>query len=115
MKYMIHYTTRQNGLNFEDNLESSTALTAVFSQWTPEEGMNILAFVHALAGNSGFALCETDDAKSIAHFVAKFSAWNDVVVTPVLDVQESVAIIAEANGWTESALQSAFPMEVSED
>jgi hypothetical protein len=47
--------------------------------------------------------------------VAKFSAWNDVVVTPVLDVQESVAVIAEANEWTESALQSAFPMEVSED
>jgi hypothetical protein len=114
MKYMIQYTTRQKGLNFEDNLESSTALTAVFSQWAPEEGMNILAFVHALAGNSGFALCQTDDAKTIGSFVAKFSAWNDVVVTPVLDVQESIAIIADANEWTESALQSAFLIETGE-
>ncbi len=114
MKYMIHYSTRQIGMNFEENLESSNALTAVFAQWQPEEGMNVLAFVHALDGNKGYMLCETDDAKLVTAFVTKFSAWNDVSVVPVLDIQESVSIILESNEWTESALMAAFPSEAEE-
>ena len=42
-------------------------------------------------------LCETDDAKLVTAFVTKFSAWKDVSVVPVLDIQESVGIILESN------------------
>ncbi len=59
-------------------------------------------------------LCETDDAKLVTAFVTKFSAWNDVSVVPVLDIQESVGIILESNEWTESALMAAFPSEAEE-
>ena len=76
--------------------------------------MNVLAFVHALDGNKGYVLCETDDAKLVTAFVTKFSAWNDVSVVPVLDIQESIGIILESNEWTESALMSAFPAEDDE-
>jgi len=58
--------------------------------------------------------CETDDAKLVTAFVTKFSAWNDVSVVPVLDIQESIGIILESNQTTESALAAAFPSEAQE-
>lgn len=59
-------------------------------------------------------LRETDDGKLMTAFVTKFSAWNDVSVVPVLDIQESVGLILESNQSTESALAAAFPSEAQE-
>ncbi len=58
--------------------------------------------------------CETDDAKLVTAFVTKFSAWKDVSVVPVLDIQESVGIILASSKSTESALTAAFPSEAQE-
>jgi hypothetical protein len=67
-----------------------------------------------LDGNKGYVLRETDDAKLVTAFVTKFSAWNDVSVVPVLDIQQSVRIILESNQSRESALAAAFTSEAQE-
>ena len=111
MKYMIEYKIRLEGLNFEDYLESDTALIAVFNQWKPEEGFHILAFVHTLENESGYLHCETSDPRTVASFVTKFAPWLTCKVVPVLDVEELTQISTQSNQWIEEALENAFPSE----
>ena len=111
MKYMIEYKFRLEGLSFENYLKSDAALLAVFNQWAPEEGFNILAFVHTLENDGGYLHCEVKDPKTVASFVSKFIPWMTCKVVPVLDVEEVVAISAQSNEWIEKALGKAFPTE----
>ncbi|MFL6816441.1 MAG: DUF3303 domain-containing protein [Bradyrhizobium sp.] len=50
----------------------------------------------APTGRGGFILVETNDPKAITAFAAKHNYWNDVKITPVLDVGEVVPISASA-------------------
>ena len=75
------------------------------SKWKPEEekGLTIHAFVSDLAGRGGFILVETNDPKAITAFAAKYNYWNDVKITPVLDVGEVVPTSASALDWARKA------------
>jgi hypothetical protein len=105
MKFMLEYTVRTAGLSFDQNFAGSEALLTAFSRWKPEDekGLTILAFVADLAGRSGFVLVETSDPKAITTFAAKYNFWNDVKVTPVVDIAESVPINASALEWAKRA------------
>jgi hypothetical protein len=105
MKYMCEYTIRTAGLSFDQNIAGGAALLTAFSKWKPEEekGLTIQAFVSDLAGRSGFILVETDDPKAIATFATKYNYWNDVKITPVIDVSEVVPISASALDWARKA------------
>jgi hypothetical protein len=105
MKYMCEYTIRTAGLSFDQNIAGGEALLTAFSKWRPEEekGLTIHAFVSDLAGRSGFILAETNDPKAITAFAAKYNYWNDVKITPVLDVGEVVPISAGALDWARKA------------
>ena len=48
-------------------------------------------------------MVETDDPKAITAFAAKYNYWNDVKITPVLDVGEVVPISASALDWARKA------------
>ena len=101
MKYMIEYTVRTAGLSFDQNFAGSGALLTAFSKWKPddEKGLTIHAFVANLAGRGGYILVETADPKAITAFAAKYNFWNDVTITPVLDIGESVPISASSLDW----------------
>ena len=105
MKYMCEYTIRTAGLSFEQNIAGGEALLTAFSKWKPEEekGLTIHAFVSDLAGRGGFILVETNDPKAITAFSAKYNYWNDVKITPVIDVAEVVPISASALDWARKA------------
>jgi hypothetical protein len=105
MKYMCEYTIRTAGLSFDQNIAGGEALLTAFGKWKPEEekGLTIHAFVSDLAGRGGFILVETDDPKAITAFSAKYNYWNDVKITPVLDVGEVVPISASALDWARKA------------
>jgi uncharacterized protein DUF3303 len=108
MKYMCEYTIRSAGLSFDQNITGGEALLTAFSKWKPEEekGLTIHAFVSDLAGTGGFILVETNDPKAITAFAAKYNYWNDVKITPVLDVGEVVPIAAGALDWARKASKS---------
>jgi hypothetical protein len=105
MKYMVEYTIRNAGLSFEQNIAGGEALLTVFSKWNPaeEKGLTIHAFVSDLAGRGGYILIETDDPKAVTTFAAKYNFWNDVKITPVLDVGELVPITAGMLDWAKKA------------
>jgi hypothetical protein len=105
MKYMIEYTVRTTGLSFDQNFAGSEALLTAFSKWKPEDekGLTIHAFVANLAGRGGYILVETNDPKAITTFAAKYNFWNDVNITPVLDIGESVPINAGSLAWAKQA------------
>ena len=64
----------------------------VFSKWSPNEGTTFLQFVARIDGAGGFAVVETDDPALIARDTAIFSAFFDMSVYPVLDIEEAARI-----------------------
>ena len=106
MKYMIEYKIRTGGLTHDQSFGSSEALITAFSKWKPEDGLTVHAFVSNLAGNGGYVLVEASDPKVIVTFVSKYNFWNDVNVVPVVDVGESVPIVAASLAWARSTSKS---------
>ena len=91
MKYVVAWETRA------DVSEDAQARTLhVFSKWAPAEGTTFLQFVGRVDGRGGFAVVETDDVALVARDTAIFSAFFDMSVYPVLDIQDSVRIGGEA-------------------
>ncbi len=103
MKYMIEYTIRHAGLSHDQNLANQEALLKAFGKWTPEEGLTIHAFVGNLH-DGGYVLVEAADPGVVGSFVAKFTAWNDVEVVPVIDIAEVVGYVTESLAWDRAAL-----------
>jgi len=68
----------------------------VFSKWSPTEGTTFLQFVGRVDGGGGFAVVEAEDVTLIARDMAIFTAFSDMSVYPVLDIQESARIGGEA-------------------
>jgi hypothetical protein len=100
---MIEYTVRSTGLTYDQNLTNDAALLTAFSKWTPEEGLNVLAFVSNVGLTGGYVLVEATDPKVVASFVSKYNYWNDSRVVPVIDVGEIVPIAQSSLAWAQSS------------
>lgn len=95
MKYVVSWTLRP-GLSEE----AGERLLAVFSKWSPTT--DILQFVGRVDGNGGFAIQETDDPEAILRDVSPFLPWLDTQVFPVVDIQDTARVLAEANEFRAS-------------
>jgi hypothetical protein len=91
MKYVAAWELRGNAS--EDLLARSLQ---VFSKWAPAEGTAFVQFVGRVDGRGGFAVIETDDVTLLAGDMAIFSAFFDMTLYPVLDIQETARIGGEA-------------------
>jgi hypothetical protein len=101
MKFVLAWTTRVGGSGAE--LEAGTArVLELFSNWAPHTGETIHQFVGRADGNGGFAVVETDNLAGLALDNAKFLPYLEFSVHPVLDIQETAAILAEAAEFRKS-------------
>ena len=91
MKYVVAWEGRAGASE-----EVQARSLQVFSKWSPAEGNVFLQFVGRVDGRGGFAVVETEDVALIARDMAIFTAFFDMSVYPVLDIQESVRISGEA-------------------
>ena len=91
MKYVVAWELRANASE-----EVQSRSLQVFSKWSPGEETNFLQFVGRVDGRGGFAVLETDDAAALARDMAIFTPFFDMSVYPVLDVQETARVGAEA-------------------
>lgn len=98
MKYVVAWEVRANASE-----EVQSRSLQVFGKWSPAEGTNFVQFVGRVDGRGGFAVVETDDVALIARDMAVFSAFFDMSVYPVLDIQESAQIAGEAVDFRRSA------------
>jgi Protein of unknown function (DUF3303) len=97
MKYVLSWQTRSNVTE-----EVDARSLQVFRKWSPAEGATFLQFVARIDGAGGFAVVETDDPALIARDTAIFSAFFDMKVYPVLDIEEAAQIGGEAIEFRQS-------------
>ena len=74
----------------------------MFRKWSPTEGTTYLQFLGRIDGSGGFAVVETDDPALIARDVSIFSAFFDMTVYPVLDIEEAARIGGEATEFRQT-------------
>jgi hypothetical protein len=91
MKYVVTWQVRAGA---SEDVQARTL--QVFSKWAPAEGTAYLQFLGRADGQGGFAVVETDDITLLARDMAIFSVFFDMSVYPVLDIQESARLGAEA-------------------
>ncbi|MCU1616597.1 MAG: hypothetical protein JWO98_4137 [Frankiales bacterium] len=98
MKYVLQWTVRAGG-SAQDNLASAKRSLEVLSKWTPST--NMLQFVSRVDAKGGFAVGETDDPAALAKDCAIFNPYVDVVVYPVLDMDEGAAVLQAGIDYSE--------------
>ena len=98
MKYVVAWEGRAGG---SEDVQAHSL--QVFSKWAPAEGTTFLQFVGRVDGRGGFAVVETEDVSLVARDMAIFTAFFDMSVFPVLDIQESSRIIGEAVEFRQAA------------
>ena len=94
MKFVVQWHTRASG-SAAEYVSSGESVLAAFSGWSPPDSFTITEFVARVDGRGGMLVVETDDLPAIDQLVARYSAWFDYDVTPVLDVAEGAAQFGE--------------------
>jgi hypothetical protein len=84
---------------FTDTSEEGEARTLqLFSKWQPGPA-TFHGFYGFADGSGGVAIVEAADAATLAKTTAPGTSWLSVEVRPILPIQESAAIGAEALAW----------------
>jgi hypothetical protein len=88
---------------FTDPTEESVRRNlAVFSHWEPPSGAEFKGFYGFADGRGGVAIVEADSAATVARTTAPWVPWLRFTITPIVPVEESAAIAAEAVGFRDS-------------
>lgn len=96
---MLFHVTWQ----FTDQSEASERRTlTVFPQWQPPAGAEFKGFYGYADGSGGCAIVEIDSAATLARITASWSPWLRFQVTPIVPIEESVAIGGEAVAFRDS-------------
>jgi Domain of unknown function (DUF3303) len=75
---------------------------AVFGNWQPPAGADFKGFYGFADGRGGVAIVEVDDVAALARTTAPWSPWLRFEATPILPIEESAAIGAEAVAFRDS-------------
>lgn len=82
---------------FIDSTEEGAARSlAVFQNWQPPAGAEFKGFYGFADNSGGVAIVEVDSLATLARTTAPFAPWLRFAATPLLPVEESAAIEAEA-------------------
>jgi hypothetical protein len=86
MKFVTMWTPKDPVGSSDEQHEETKKGLAALGRWSAPESETILELVTRLDGQGGFAVSETDDPVALADAAAKFSAWFDFEVIPVMDL-----------------------------
>jgi hypothetical protein len=95
MKFVITWRSRATE-NGEENRETGKKSLDAFTRWTPSDKVQFLEFVARVDNRGGFAVVETDDIKEVLATNAKFSAYIEYEVFPVVDVADAAGAWQDA-------------------
>jgi hypothetical protein len=88
MKFVTIWTQKDRGGSSAESIAEGKKVLEALGRWSAPEGETILEQVIRVDGRGGFAISESDDAVALADAVAKFSAWFDWEVIPVMDLMD---------------------------
>lgn len=75
---------------------------AVFAKWQPPAGAEFKGFYGFADGTGGIALIEADSAATLARTTAPWTPWLRFTATPIVPIEESTGIAAEAAAFRDS-------------
>jgi hypothetical protein len=82
--------------------ESEREGLAMFGKWQPPPGVDFKGFYGFADGTGGVAIIEADSAEAVARTTAPWTTRLRFRVTPILPIEESNAIAAEAFAFRDS-------------
>ena len=101
MKFLVSWTFRPAGSVADAEADAKRGL-ALFSKWSPPEGLKMTEFVSRLDGRGGYVIVETDNPALLADGPSKFGVANDFEIVPVMDIMEGIPIANEAIEFRDS-------------
>jgi Protein of unknown function (DUF3303) len=75
---------------------------AMLAKWQPPSGAEFKGFYSFVDGTGGVAIVEVDSAATLARTIAPWTSSLSFTVTPILPIEESSAINAEAFAFRDS-------------
>jgi hypothetical protein len=89
---------------FIDSSEDATKRSlSVFQRWQPPAGADFSRGFYGFAdGTGGVAIIEVDSAEALARTIAPWTPWMQFQVAPILPIEQSSGISAEAAAWRDS-------------
>ncbi len=89
--------------DFTDNSdEAQRQGLAMLGKWQPPAGAEFKGFYGFAGGSGGVAIVEADSAATLARTTAPWTTRLRFTVTPILPIEESSAISAEAFAFRDS-------------
>ncbi len=96
---MLFHVTWQ----FTDQTEEAEKRSnQVFAQWQPPAEAQFQGFFGFADGSGGVAIIEADSAQTLLRVVAPWTPWLSFEATPIIPVEEAVAIADEAIAFRDS-------------
>ncbi len=95
MKYVVSWTAR----GLADNEAAFKRSLQVFNKWSPPEGDVFSEFLQRVDGTGGYAIVESDNPLNLLDSAAKFGAWFQFEVVPVVDIADGMQVISQAVDW----------------
>lgn len=98
MQWMITYGLRPEATwrGYDENV---AGLLAAFVDWSPPEGVDLVAFVHRADAKGGWMLVESDDVEGPSEIVAQYLAFHDAEIFPVLPAGEMAQRLGTSMAW----------------
>jgi hypothetical protein len=90
MKFMVTWRIHEDKRH--DVLKAFSQMTAEEDQADLGDSIRLIGRWHDLAGFTGVAICESDDAAAVQSWALNWNAVLDIEVTMVLDDEETRAI-----------------------
>jgi hypothetical protein len=90
MKFLLTWRLHQE--KRQQALKGFSAMTAADDAADMGDRIRLIGRWHDLAGGTGIAIFESDDAVAMANWALNWNTVLDAVVTPVLDDEETRAV-----------------------
>lgn len=94
-KYVMTWKPHTSG-SAADNEASVKRSLSVFSSWSPSAELEFHEFLTRADGQGGFAVVSTDDIATAMREIAKFTAYNEFELVPVLEINDGIGLLADA-------------------
>ena len=88
---------------FTDQMEESERRSlTVFAAWEPPPGADFQGFYGFADGSGGVAILEVDSVETLARTTSPWTPWLRFTTTPILPIEVSSGIGAEAIAFRDS-------------
>jgi Protein of unknown function (DUF3303) len=102
MKYVVSMTYLRNG-SAAENKAAQRELLNLYANWKPAAGTTITEFLGRCDGRGAVSIVETDNPAELIDSAAKFGAFIQYEILPVVEIADAVKAAQEAEAFLEAS------------